>query len=202
MTTVLDVVNECLATLGEAPLNTMLEPHVFRGTAQRTLAKASKEIQSKGWWFNTEAATLSPATNGEVYLPADCLKWQSGVRTADMLVRGQPKPWLVQRGQRLYDTRTQSYAITEDVAGELVREVPFTDLPPVISAYIASYTVLQFQVNFDADRAREERLVQRVALTRAEANAENTRQLGVNLLNNNARLSRIRATTRRVRGGW
>lgn len=200
MATTLDVVNECLGTLGEAPLNSLLEPHEFRGTAQRELDRASKRIQSRGWWYNLEAATLTPGPDGQIYLPGDCLKWQSGVRSSDMLVRGQAKPWLVQRGPRLYDTRTQSYVITDTVVGELVREIPFDQVPHAVNDYIAAEAILKFQSSFDADNSRRQELTQRWTIARSEANAENTRQLAVNLLNNNSSLSRIKRVTRQLRG--
>lgn len=199
-TTTLDVVNECLASMGEAPLNTLQEPHEFKSAAQKALNRANRSIQAKGWWCNTEAATFSPApVTGFIQLPGDCLKWQSNVRTSDTLVRQQAKPWLVERGGRLYDTRTRTYAITEDVTGELVREVPFEQLPSVLSDYIAAEAVLKFQSNYDADNSKRQELTQSWNSCRIEANAEQTRQLGVNFLNSNTRLSRIKAVTRRYR---
>ena len=200
MATTLDVVNECLATLGEAPLNTLLEPHEFKGSAQKALARANRRIQGKGWWCNTETATFAPApVTGFIQLPGDCLKWQSNVRSADTLVRYQPKPWLVERGLRLYDTRTRTYLITEEVTGELVREVPFEQLPAVLNDYIAAEAVLRFQSNFDADNNKRQELTQALAICRMEAVAEQTRQSAVNMINNNTRLSRIKAVTRRLR---
>lgn len=200
MITILDVVNSCLATLGEAPLNTLLEPHEFRGTAQKSLDRASRRIQSRGWWYNTEVATFSPSpVNANVQLPTDCLKWQSGTRKTDTLVRGTPQPWIVQRGTRLYDTRTRSFELTEDVAGELVREVPFEDLPSVMADYIAAEAVLRFQSDYDADNSKRQELTQDWQLARIEANSENIRQANVNLLGNSVRLSRIKSVTRRAR---
>jgi len=200
MATTLDVVNECLATLGEAPLNTLTEPHELKSSAQKVLSRANRRIQSRGWWCNTEAATFSPAPiTGFIQLPADCLKWQSNVRTSDLLVRQQPKPWLVERGGRLYDTRTRTYIITEDVTGELVREVPFEQLPAVLNDYIAAEAVLRFQSSYDADNSKRQELTQALGLCRMEANAEQTRQSAINMINNNTRLSRIKAVTRRLR---
>lgn len=199
MASTLDVVNDCLATLGEAPLNTLLEPHEFRGTAQRLLTKASRRIQAPGWWFNTEAITFTPNPTGQIVLPGDYLKWQSGVRSSDMLVRSEAKPWLVERGGRLYDTRTRSFVLTENVTGELVRELPFEQLPAIINDYVAAETVLKFQSHFDGDNSRRQELTQAWVLARTAANAENTRQLGVNFIYNNSRLSRIKRVTRRLR---
>lgn len=198
--TTLDVVNQCLGTLGESPLNTLLEPHEFRGTAQRAISNASSQVQSSGWWFNTEAATLAPApVTGFMQLPGDCLKWQSGVRSTDLLIRGQAKSWLVQRGTRLYDTRRRTFEIIENVTGEMIREVPFEELPIVMASFIASQAVLKFQSSFDADNSKRQELLEEWKLYRSAVNAEQTRQLGVNFINNNSRLQRIKNAVRRLR---
>lgn len=199
MASTLDVVNDCLATLGELPLNTLAEPHEFKGTALRFLERANRRIQGTGWWFNTEAITLTPSPLNEIVLPSDYLKWQSGVRASDTLVRHQAKPWLVDRAGRLYDTRTRTFTITEDVVGEIVRELPFDTIPEVVNDFIAAEAVLKFQSNFDADNSKRQELTQAWQLARIAATAENTRQLGINLLNNNSRLARIKRVTRQLR---
>lgn len=200
MATTLDVVNSCLATMGETALNTLAEPHENRGDAQKALNEANRRIQATGWWFNTEAMSLTPApTTGHMTLPGDCLKWQSGVRTKDYTSGGERKPWLVQRGQRLYDTRTRSFTITEDVQGEIVRLVPFEDLPPVVNDYVAAEAVLKFQSNFDADNSRRQELTQAWLMAKAAANSENVRQAAVNLVHTNRRLQRIKRSVQPLR---
>lgn len=140
------------------------------------------------------------SVNGQIQLPGDVLKFQSGVRNRDLLQRGVPKPWIVQRGSRLYDTRTQSYVITEDeVIGEITRNVPFEDLPPVLNEYIAAEAVVKFQSNFDADNNKRQELEQHWTLARADARAEQIRQVAVNFRNNNSTLNRIKSYTRSAR---
>jgi hypothetical protein len=198
MTTILDVVNECLATLGETPLNTLLEPHEYRTSAQKALAKANRGLQARGWWFNTEAMTMVPAPgSGIMQLAGDIVKWQSGVRSRDLLIRSRAKPWIVQRGQRLYDTRNRTFVMTEEVTGEITRELPFEDLPPVMADYIAAEAVLRFQSNFDADNSRRQELTKTWEMARIEANAEDIRQAGANAINSNSRLQRIKQVARR-----
>ena len=197
MTTTLDVVNECLGTMGEAPLNTLVEPHEFRGAALRKLAEANTRLQARGWWFNRESLTLTPApVTGHAVLGTDILKWQSGTRSPDILQRSQPKPWLVQRGTRLYDTRTGTYEITETVTGEVTREIPFDTLPAVMQAYVKAEAVLRFQSNFDADNSKRQELTSEWQISRADAVAEDVRQSGVNFINSNPRLQRIKNASR------
>lgn len=200
MATTLDVVNECLATLGETPLNTLSEPHAFKGAALAALDKANKRIQAPGWWFNVESITMKPAPDtGHMQLPGDCIKWNSGVRTPDTLSRGKPAPWAIQRGTRLYDTRTRTYVFTEEIVGEVVREVPFEELPPTANDFVAAEAVMKFQSSFDGDNSRRQELAQSWATARTELRAEQTRQVKVNLINNNPRLSRIKSVVRRLR---
>jgi hypothetical protein len=199
MATTLEVVNDCLASLGEAPLNTLAEPHEFKSTATRLLERTNRKIQSTGWWCNTEAITLKPSSMNYIQLPGDCLKWESGVRSSDTLVRSQAKPWLVQRGNRLYDTRNRTYGVDEEVTGELVRLVPFEELPIILNEYIAAATVVRFQSNIDADTQRRNELTQQYTLARIEARAEHIRQLKINFRNNNPRLAYIKSVTRGAR---
>jgi hypothetical protein len=199
MATELDIINDCLATMGEVPLNTVAEPHEMKGAILRTLDKQLEDIQATGWWFNTDATTLAPDPSGMMYLPGDCLKWQSGVRSKDSLTRTYAKPWLVERGSRLYDTRNNTYLMTEEVTGEVVRCVPLEDLPAVVNRLVAAATVLKFQSNYDGDNNRRAELTTEYRLAKAEAHAENTRQAGVNLLNSNPRLQRIKRVVRQAR---
>lgn len=193
MATQLDIVNDCLASLGETPLNTLTEQHAFKGAALSCLARRSTEIQAKGWWYNTETVYLIPdPINSFITLPGDCVRWQSGVRNKDTLYANQPKPWLVERGTRLYDTRNRTYVLTEDVTGTVIRELPIGDVPQVINTYIAAATVLQFQSDFDADSQKRAFLAQALKEAKMEVNSEQARQLKVNLVNSNYRLARIK----------
>lgn len=200
MASTLDVVNDCLSSMGEAPLNTLSEPHEFKGSALRLLNRTNRIVQEVGWWCNTEAYTARP-TSGVAYiqLPSDVLKWRSGVKSRDTLVQQQAKPWIVQRGTRLYDTRKRSYEVTEEVTGEIVRELPFEDLPAVLNEYVAAQTILRFQSNFDADTQKRQELTQIWQQARLMAQAEDIRQAKVNLRDNNPRLAYIKSVTRSAR---
>lgn len=196
MASTLDVVNECLATLGEVPLNTLAEPHEFKASARRYLARASRRIQSLGYWFNVEKAILSPSPiTGHITLPADALSWRSGSRARDTLSIFPAEPWLVQRGTRLYDTRTRSYVHTKDASGEIIREVHFEELPPLANDAVAAEAVLRFQSSFDADNSKRQELAQALAQAMTSLKSENIRQAGVNLISSNWRLQRIKRKT-------
>lgn len=200
MTTTLDVVNECLATMGEAPLNTLAEPHEFKAAILRVLSKADKHIQSKGWWYNSEELTLSPdPINSQITLPGDCLRAESGIRLTHNLVRGAHKPWIIQRGRRMYDMSKGTYVITEDLAITMVRQVPIEELPTPIGDYIAAETVLKFQSAYDGDNNRRAELAQAWHQAQGDSVSEDVRQRRVNLLQSNSTLGRIKSVTRSSR---
>lgn len=199
MASTLDVVNECLGTLGETPIAALTEYHEFKSSVLRILNKENTSLQAPGWWFNTEAIELVPNPSNEIVLPTDCLKWTSGVRTKDTLIRGVAKPWIVKRGSRLYDTRTQSYTLTGSVVGEIIRLLPFEDLPIVVNDYVAASTVLKFQSSYDSDNGKRNELSSTFATARTAARAEDIRQRAANLVLSNTRLSRIKRVTQILR---
>jgi len=56
----LNVVNQCLASMGETPLNAVNADHPYVAAALMHLRGASTQEQAKGWWFNTDFLTSSP----------------------------------------------------------------------------------------------------------------------------------------------
>lgn len=187
MYTTLEVVNGCLASMGEAPLSSLVEPHAVKGSALAELTRANKNVQQEGRWFNTEVVSFTPdSVNGWITLSGDCMKFTSGSATSPA------KPHLIQRGNRLYNLNTRSYVVGESVEGKMVRLVPFEELPPVAASYIAALAVLRFQSNFDADNSKRQELAEEARMARIAFNSEDIRQRKVNLLGTNRLLSRIR----------
>lgn len=187
MYTTLEVVNGCLASMGESPLSSLVEPHAMKGAAIGKLERANKSVQANGKWFNTESVSLTPdSVNGWITLAGDCLKFTSGTATSPA------KPYLQQRGSRLYNLNNRSYVVGESVEGQMVRLLPFEDLPHVAAEYIAALAILQFQSDFDADNSKRQELESNAKMARIEFNAEDIRQQRLNLLNSNRTLARVR----------
>lgn len=136
--TKLDAVNELLASVGSSPVNTLdddLSVDVI--TATRVIDSVSKEVQSRGWSFNTlNSVTLpSDAETGYVACPNNFIRFFS---TSYQLIR---------RNGYFYDLATDS---NEFVGGlsltELVKEVEFEELPDVFRHYITCRSARIFQV--------------------------------------------------------
>lgn len=146
-TTTLNVVNACLKTMGETPLNSVDADHPFVQAALDTLQQANTLEQQVGWWFNSDFPTLQPdAHTGFVYLPTDTLNVEV------------EKVQYVQRGNRLFDTWNNTFNIAEPVVTRIIREIPFEDLPENVRVMISLRTQLDFQSAYDGDEAKYQKL--------------------------------------------
>lgn len=200
MYTNLQVVNKCLATMGEAPLNSLSEVHGFRGAALRCLNEADQQTQSRGWWYNTEERELTPSPDdGSIYLPGDVTRVSFGFVSVTGVDCGQWQGRYVQRGRRLYDVVDGTYAITENLRAQIIRRIPYNEVPDCVAELIAAAAVLKFQSDYDGDNNRRAELQQDLQRCATYANAEDIRQRRVNLYNLNPRLQRIKRVTFRAR---
>lgn len=168
----LDVINNCLATMGEAPLNTVDEDHPFVAGALRIMRQENSRIQGMSWWFNTEhAELLQDPTTGFVVVPGDAIRVTpyGGIR-------------YVQRGNRLYDTHRGSYVIGCAVHCTLIRDIPWEDTPPTYQFAVNDSTVRKFQRNYDADRVKMEQILGDARETWAALRTEHIRNVRANFV--------------------
>lgn len=194
----LDVVNEMLGTMGEAPLNTLEDPHTFRGACLSTLNKLSQNVQARGWWFNRETLEIQPsALDGSVYLPGDFIS----VRVPRDY--GRSTAAFVQRGRRLYDTVNGTFVFTRPVTVTLIRMIPFEDLPELAAQHIAALAVLQYQSKYDGDTAKtrevRDRVENPVTGTLFMLGSEEIRNSQSNFIDSNAKLQRLKNVTNGAR---
>lgn len=185
MATELTTVNDCLAIMGEAPLNSLVEEHAYKAAALATLARVSKTVQSREWWYNLENLTItaSPA-DGRLYLPGDAGTVRPVGTSSD----------LVQRGRVLYNlaTGTDAFEAGFSCAVQITRVLPLGDVPVSVADLIVAKTVLEFQNLYDGDQTKTRNLGELVARLQQEAKIEHIRNRKVNLIDNNERLARIR----------
>ena len=172
----LDVINDMLATMGEAPLNQIDEDHPYVAAGRRFLASTNRQVQSRGWWFNTEWPNVVPdPVSGFIYIPEDVLSAEGR--------RGLCANFYTVRGRRLYDLTNGTYVITENpVALEIIREVPFDDLPATAAAAVGANAVLRFQKNYDADTTKTGEQTADAADQMMMLKAEHIRQVKANFI--------------------
>lgn len=138
--TELDAVNVLLMSIGQAPVNTLEVPGVKDVSfARLTLHNTSRQVQTRGWWFNRDLeVTLARDVSNEVPLAANILE-VSGSYVGDQFVS---------RGGKLYDRVNQTFVFeTAPVVNQTVF-LAFEDLPQAARNYITHRAGRIFQSNF------------------------------------------------------
>lgn len=141
-TSKLDAVNSILIGIGEAPVNTLGSGLQEAEIAEVTLDNVSREVQSRGWTFNTDLRyTLSKNSDGIINLPLNCLKVDvtSVLRDYDTDV--------VERDRKLYDRVKNSFIFTEDIETDIVVLLEFHELPENARRFITLRAARKFQEN-------------------------------------------------------
>ena len=130
LTSELDAINTMLAIIGEAPVNTVEDTGVVDAViARQTLYEVMREVQAEGWHWNTDkSVSLTPTfpLPGDVYIPGNTLKVDAVDTSIDV----------VQRGTRLWDRVNNTFKFPMPVVVDIVRLLPFEDLPQQARHYI------------------------------------------------------------------
>ena len=129
-TTKLDAINTMLSTIGEAPINTLEDiGSVDAVMAEQILDTTSREVQGRGWHWNTEHEyEIQPDSNGYLWLPSTVLRADDA--------KGRLGKDVVVRGQRLYDRRRHSYVFTDPMTIDLMVLLTFEELPQSAKHFI------------------------------------------------------------------
>lgn len=175
--TELDVVNLCLGTMGELPINSLENSRNPIVTNARTVFKnAVIEEQAAGWWFNSETVTLHPQLDGTYVPPTDCLS----LYTKDNF---NPQ-WLTIRQRKLYDTgNAEFYTGTNPLQVKIVRLIPFDDLPYTGQRLVRDASVRLFQVNYDGDELKINEATNQYTSAYGLCMADHIRSVKANMLN-------------------
>jgi len=138
-TTELEAINTMLSTIGEAPVNTVEDNGIVDAVIARQILRAtSREVQARGWHFNTEKGyPINPDAEGFLLLPSTVLRCDS--------VESDQGIDVVVRGNRLYDRKRHSFVFDKPVKVDLLILLPFDDLPEVARYYITVRSSRVFQ---------------------------------------------------------
>lgn len=131
-TTFLEAVNRVLQMMGEAPVNSLNGQLGLAQQAQDILEDTSRKVQSESWSFNTDyERTLQRDGNDEVPV---------GVNVSHVEVDPYMFPSLdvVQRGNKLYDRRANSYAFDEDLKANVTYILEWEELPEHARQFIVA----------------------------------------------------------------
>lgn len=129
-TTKLDAINTMLSTIGEAPINTLDDiGSVDAVMAEQILDSTSREVQGRGWHWNTEHEyEINPSADGYLWLPPTVLRADDS--------KGRLGKDVVVRGQRLYDRRRHTYEFTASMTLDLMVLLEFEELPQPAKHFI------------------------------------------------------------------
>lgn len=137
-TSKLEAINEMLSCVGEAPVSQLNTGFVEADVAENILDGITREVQTKGWNFNTETKfELMPDMNNEVVVPANTLKADGTTQTA-------LEDWVL-RGGKMYNRKGKTYTSIAPVSVTLVICLDFETLPEAARRYITLKSARVFQ---------------------------------------------------------
>jgi hypothetical protein len=159
----LDAVNTCLSAIGVEPVNTVFDNEdIDVQNALNVLSEIDKEVQSRGWEWNTERDfKLLPDTDGFIFLPNQTLSIDHAYRTGGASFGGTCN--VTERGDRLYDLDNHTYVFTQGISLDFISRLPFEELPEVARRYIAITAAKTLQGRFPGSSASNQVLSEDVA---------------------------------------
>lgn len=174
MTTTLDVLNHMLNVIGESPVSNPTSDHPSVLSAMVQLNRVRREMQTRGWWFNTEyALKLTPNELGQIIIPSDTL----------FIDPVDPFSHLVRRGGKLYDPVNHTFVINQPIYVNAVLLLEVEDLPESAAMYLMHKAAYDFYVNDDGDETKSNRLEKQVDRAWAVLQQEELRVSNLNAKN-------------------
>jgi hypothetical protein len=130
VTSKLEAVNTMLTSIGEIPVSSITSATTNDvSIAIQILDHVSREVQSRGWFFNTDINySLVPTNNNEIVLPSNALRVE--------LAESSRLHNYVERNRKLYDRVNNTYTITGTVKVNIVFLLDFEELPEVARHYV------------------------------------------------------------------
>lgn len=138
LTSELDALNTMLDAIGASPVNTLDDPNVDVAKARAVLAQTSREVQSRGWHWNTdEKYAIARTVAGEYLVPPSVLRID---------VSNDFPTWdVTPRSGKLWDKINRTFTFTEDLTFDVTWLLDFTDMPEAARNYIALRAARRFQ---------------------------------------------------------
>ena len=188
MLTRLEAVNECLSSVGIAPVSSIDSKHPAFLKANRKLALVGKTIQSnggKGYWYNRSFVTLTPASNGEVVVPQYAVVCEC-----------ENFPQYIVRGNRMYNRDTRSFTIDTAEQYRIIEVLPYEEIPKV--AQEAIWTKAKYEYYLDENGVEPKLSTYRDAamIAYSQLAAEHLRHEDVNHFNGAAAYGKFHAVRR------
>lgn len=142
VTSELDAVNIILSSVGADVVDSIdTDVDVDVSNACRMIDRVSRDIQRKGWDFNTETITLHPSKTTKKIL------WDNTL----LSYKSSDGNTYVKRGDYFYNATQGSFEFDKEIELKVIRAVDFDDLPDVFRNYIAAKAAYNFQQRYMGD---------------------------------------------------
>lgn len=185
--TELTVVNACLASMGEEPINSLAEVNAFVNSARFALEQANANEQSEGWWFNKECIEIIPDTSGQYIVPSDVI---------DLDIENKPG-WLSVRNGRLYNSDGGKFLKGTGVYhANVIRLLSFENVPFHAKRLIKAAAVRLFQQSYDGDAVKIREAEAEYSMARYLCSAQHIRAVGANFGTKEMRFAMINGAGR------
>lgn len=194
-TTELEAVNTILQIIDEEPVNSLNDELPLEATtALSNLQEVSREIQSKGYDFNTEYEfPLPPSLDGTITLPQSTLSFDVPKQSFN----GELKDY-IQRGVRVYNRTDRTFIIGKELKAMIVSFLNWDDLPEQFRKWITIRAARITAARTIGDQATVSFTLQEEI--EAKANAENSDARSSNATIFDNTISQL-ITNRRIRRG-
>lgn len=181
MVTKLEIVKHMLFTVGEQVPVTLESQHPSIIQALAILDSNDRDIQGRGWWYNTEnSVTLAPDTEGAVIVPNNTLSLQViACHSAPIMNRAQ----YTVRASKIYDTIAHTYNIGGPLLVNVVTQQPIEDIPHNAGTYLKHLAAESMFTSEDGDQLKMDRLKEKTALAWHLLKAEEFKTANINALN-------------------
>jgi hypothetical protein len=153
----LDAVNLCLRYIGEMPvpssvdIDSLDELHEAR-IIRNELLTTSRELQTRGWWFNREPWEFIPnSVDSKIAVPVTVLS-----------IKGTTNNYVI-RGGNLYDVEGNTFIFADKVECLVVWELSFEELPQSFAQLVAYTTARDVQSFLRGDTSADKRLQEKVS---------------------------------------
>lgn len=171
----LEAVNKILAVAGDSPVQTLDDDYIQADLARQVLTRASRKVQSAGWWFNEEEDyNLIPDVSGFITLGVNVIS----------IVANNDAGTVVQRGQKLYDRQERTYVFTQSVNVDTILMLEWIELPQAAREYITDVACSQYNDDFFGSQDIKSNLLRNEQTTYLILKQEDTDSRDVNMLSN------------------
>lgn len=194
MKTNLTAVNDILRRVGKPPVSALdTNGGSTHGHVERFLEDANRDIQKRGWQWNTKYdITASPNNSGNIVVST--LEGSAEIFNVDTYGTDTNKN-VTRQAANLFDLDNNTATFTGDVKLQYSYLLAFANVPDAFQDWVIAKAALEFSYSFNPDQARVMRLQNEVQMAEIHAKRAEMRAADVQVLDTHA-LTQVRGRPR------